>query len=788
MFRIATRARSDAPLTHAALERAMRLNIISGSLGNMWITVCSTQPLFNVFLQNHLNATSATLGLLVGLMQLSGLFQLFSIFIYGNLRTRKGFFVAASLAHRVLGLVVAGAAFYVAAGGAKDRAVSACVTAIAISWCFTNISSSGWWSWVADIIPEHIRGSFFMKRSSIIQIVTVAWFFLATVMLDAFPTGEIFIVYGVIISIGAIAGILDILLNTLIPEPIPTVKAAAPAWKDFITPLRNRNFTYFSVVVGFVIFSMNLIGPFQAPYVTDPNSIGAPNTWLGVMTVISQMVWVLIAPMWGVVMDRYGRKPVVLLGCLLTTSWIGYLFLTSRNYVILLPLISLVAGFFGPAFWEGVNQMMLTLTPAENRVSYIAWYSAIVGAVSAFGSILGGSLRDSLSAVSIPVMSMHFTSFHIVQLAALAFVAVSMLFLNRIREGKEKPFGFVASQLVNTGLFRTFNSFDVLSKGPDSDQVAHALRSIEGKAGNLVLKEVIERLDDPSPEVREEAARALGRIRAPEAVDVLIQRLQNPESTIRIEAARALGRIGERRAVPTLAEGLLSPSPELKAACAEALGTIGDDEAIGALLAAFRTEQPKSVVVMGTEAASRQHIFANGENRLEIFEAAWEIFPRLLSTTNAVLRKQYAITIGNLLGHPGEFYQYITGDSAEQSMRIRGLFDRFRANLSTILSGKSTPGRAENLQAILEECAQSLENDDYKTALSDFFGISNLFMTAIFGKQAGAVDFFEYAMRMDMRLGTWCWLVRQSERLSDQLDAEVSRIVLLLGLYYLSQY
>ena len=122
---------------------------------------------------------------------------------------------------------------------------------------------------------------------------------------------------------------------------------------------------------------MNLIGPFQSPYIVNPNRIGAPNTWLGVMSMLTQFIWVLVAPFWGTIMDRWGKKPVVVAGTLLVLPWAGFLALTPTNYAIVLPLIAIGLGFLAPAFWEGSNQMMLSMVPEKNRVAYVAWYLAI---------------------------------------------------------------------------------------------------------------------------------------------------------------------------------------------------------------------------------------------------------------------------------------------------------------------------------------------------------------------------------------------------------------------------
>ncbi len=809
--------RRTAETTHGAIEspkalgKAMTVSTAAGALGTMWVHVCSPQPIFNVFLVNHLGASSSTLGLLIAIMQASAVLQLFSVFIYARLPARKAFWIGFHLLHRVAGLIVMAMAFFVARGGEKATAVRWVVVAVAVSWSFMNLSSSGWLSWMADIIPERSRGTFFLRRSAAAQFVTVIWFFSATLLLDLFPPESTFWVYGCIIGVGGMAGVADILLHLAIPEPGTTApkdestnRTAKDEFADFFAPLSNRNFIRYSVSVGAAVFAMNLIGPFQAPYITSPEAIGAPNTWLGIMTVISQLVWVAIAPFWGVVMDRYGRKPVVLLGCLTTLGWIGFFFLTGKNYTFILPVIALVVGFFGPAFWEGAGQLMLTLAPSANRVSYIAWYNTIVGLVSAMSSIIGGEMKDMLGDFSLDAGFVHLSGFHVVLVAALVAIGFAMILINKTREGKQKSLGDVATQLAGGTLFRSFMSLDALNKVQESGRVASALRRIEDGSGALLMEEILERLDDPSPEVREEAARALGRIGSPEAVGALSARLSDEDSMIRIEAARALGRIGDRGAVPALADALSSPSAELRAACAEALGSIGDDESIDALLQAFRSRREDTVIVMGTEAASRAGEGAEGsEARFEIFQAVWELFPRFISTSNTVLRRQYATAIANLIGKPGEFYQYMTGGEAERLARCRALKARFDVNIRELLagshSGAARQGKAAQsddraagqrgaaVEAALSMISEAMETSRWKEGLSSLFALSDAVMDVLFGPEVREKEFLTQLLQIDIRMSTWWWLVRESRRLDSGFDEGIAGILLHLGIYFLQR-
>ena len=67
---------------------------------------------------------------------------------------------------------------------------------------------------------------------------------------------------------------------------------------------------------------------------------------------------------------------------------------------------------------------------------------------------------------------------------------------------------------------------------------------------------------DPEVSVRTQAARALGRMEEPRAIDPLIQALSDPRTEIRQDAAYSLGLIGDPRAIPAL-KGLVNDPDEL---------------------------------------------------------------------------------------------------------------------------------------------------------------------------------------------------------------------------------
>ncbi len=778
-------------LTAGQLGTAMRLNVLTGCLATVWQIVCSIQPIFNVFINNELGASASTLGALVGLLQLSALWQLASIFIYGYAPRKKPFFVAAHLIHRLLSLAIAAGAFVAAAKGDRSWGIRAIMIALPFSWIFMNASAAGWWSWVADIFPEKIRGTFFLKRSSIINVVNVVWFFLASMFLDFFEGPARFWTYGAIFAVGAISGIVDIVLNIFIPEPEPTERVQFVP-KDAIEPLKNPNFIRFSIAAGVATFSINLIAPFQAPFVVAPDRVGAPNTWLGIMYVISQLTWVLVAPFWGAIMDKWGRKPVVVLGCMFTLSWVGYFFLTPRTYVYLLPLISIGVGLLSPAFWEGINQMMLSLSPNKNRIAFVAWYMTIVGVVSAGGSVVGGFLLDALSPVELRLGPFLFVNFHFVQLLSIVMVVLSALVISKIREGRERPIGFVVGRVANVGIIRTYAYLDDLATSADPSRAEQALRSIEAETGDLALDEILARLDDSYPEIREEAARALGRIGSPLAEAALVERLQDQSSTLRIAAARALGKIRDLRAVEPLADALKSAkSEELQEACVQALGDIGGDRAAEEILAFYRRTPSDRLRASASDAASR----------LGVFEAARDTFPRLVEARTQGLRRQYAIALGNMIGLPGEFYRYVSGSESGKAERVAKMFGRLQINLRFALrrlAGSSGSARMKREQInpapLVRSIQEKMESGREGEALRDILSHAEALLAEILGYQTAGEELITLAFRIDQKLGAFTWLLAEIHARLESDDgfkhskdpAEVQRLLVLLVAYYLA--
>jgi HEAT repeat protein len=522
---------------------------------------------------------------------------------------------------------------------------------------------------------------------------------------------------------------------------------------------------------------------------------------------------------------------------------------------------------------------------------------ALVAVISAGGSLLGGHLGDLLSTFHYELwQGFVIGGFHMVALVSGVLSLVSVLVLLKIREGSERPVGFVVSRLFTPGVFRTFLNLSTIGGAPRSDEAARALRTMDGASSHIAIDEMVHRLDDPDPEVREEAARALGRIGSPdtEAVDALVACLKDPQSTIRPDAAQALGQIGDPRAIPALVEGLACPMPEVQDACAHALqaikkpgrsrrtaralrktedasdapvadligrledpdpvvreeaaralGRVGSPEAVEALIhrlldrgSAIRSDaalalgdigDPRAIPALtqglsdGTpdvqDACARalgdiggrqavRHLLrlleekrpdrvtastAEAVSKLGILEAVWEILPRMHETANPVLRRQLAIAMGNLLGRPGEFYVYLTGEKIAPGARLGRLFRNVRRGMQVF--SRSLPKTSRDrrkVDALIEELPRIrdlMESHAYREAVEGLFVLLRQLVEIAIDRGCADDVALEYALARDVKLGIGFWFMQEVRRRMDAVkDPELLYTDALLALYFLSAY
>lgn len=109
-------------------------------------------------------------------------------------------------------------------------------------------------------------------------------------------------------------------------------------------------------------------------------------------------------------------------------------------------------------------------------------------------------------------------------------------------------------------------------------------------------------LADKDPLVRGEAARALGRSKAPAALEELSSGLANEDANVRWGSAEGLAELGDRRGVPALLKALGHAERNTRWKAAQALGDLKDARAVDPLIAAARSDKYRNVRLAAIEA------------------------------------------------------------------------------------------------------------------------------------------------------------------------------------------
>jgi hypothetical protein len=264
------------------------------------------------------------------------------------------------------------------------------------------ISGLCWSSWMKDLIPSATLGSFFGRRSKLIQITSIAMNFLVAFSLDFvkanYPQYEIH-AYSSMFLLAAVFGLISVYLLYNVPEP--TIQLTQKnIFKLFRIPFRNKNFRNLMVFHAVWLFAINLASPFFTVYLLK--MLNYPLSYVITLTIISQLTNIFFINIWGKYSDKYSNKTIIeicapiYLVCIL--SWT---FTTMPDkHALTIPLLVLIHVFSGISL-SGINLALsnigFKLAPKGNGVIFLSARSLLNAVVGGFAPIIGGLFADFFS-------------------------------------------------------------------------------------------------------------------------------------------------------------------------------------------------------------------------------------------------------------------------------------------------------------------------------------------------------------------------------------------------------
>ncbi|MFH1229305.1 MAG: MFS transporter [Candidatus Aenigmatarchaeota archaeon] len=258
-----------------------------------------------------------------------------------------------------------------------------------------SFANTAWSSWIGNIVPEKIRGSYFGKRSMISSA-----FSFSTTLLGGWILGltDSLLGFSFIFFMAFIFGLMSYFYLTKIPDVRyrESEKIIPDLFESVKDSKKYRNFNPFKNHMALVNFAVNLSSPFFTVYMLSVMNIGYQ--WYGLVVASEVLAKILMQRYWGVLSDKFGDRSVMGL-CNIMIVFYPFLFLFASN-----PFLLILVAIFSGIAWSGFDltafNYLLDVTPPDNRSSYISSFKITNGMALFLGPFIGGLLSQYLSSTA----------------------------------------------------------------------------------------------------------------------------------------------------------------------------------------------------------------------------------------------------------------------------------------------------------------------------------------------------------------------------------------------------
>ncbi len=395
-------------LEEADVQRGLRMllqdGICSQVMGNL------TGGAFLVAFALLLGASNVVVGVLAAVGPFTQILQIPAVYVVEKVRNRRLLTSFSSVFSRLFWVLAALIPF--AVQGEYRLVLLVCF--VFLYFALGSISSCAFNSWIRDLIPQNILGSFLAKRMALSMAVATAVSLLAALGIDygrPFFSNELFI-YSIIFGVGAVSGLIGVTYLARIPEPVMAPAQVRNPLTILREPLSDSNFRNLLLFLGSWNFAVNIAAPFFTVYLLERLSMSM--TVILALAFLSQFLNVLFFRIWGSLADRFSHKSVLSVsGAMFMISVLLWPLTTlPEPHALTIPILMVIHGLAGVST-AGValcsGGIALKLAPKGRATAYLATNSFISGLTATIAPILGGLAADGFRSQELGV-TLHWVS------------------------------------------------------------------------------------------------------------------------------------------------------------------------------------------------------------------------------------------------------------------------------------------------------------------------------------------------------------------------------------------
>jgi MFS family permease len=441
----------------AQIRTSLRALTTEGALATVFYSIIGGALLSKFLLD--LGASAVEIGMLASIPQMTNLLQPLGAYLGDRIKSRNWYSLLLFGTSRLLWLLIVPGIWLVSSSHMAGHQLV--LLTLAIIWVTNILEALGrasFFTWVAVLVPERLRGRYFGFRNSVVNLTNFIGVPLLGLAVSSWPGGSLS-GFGAVLVLGIVLGIISLGFHFLMTDVNPKLLHVAGEDTDqgasggrVFSFLKDANFLRFLLYSGLWSFAVNVSAPFFNLYL-----LGDLNLDVSVVTLYNSLGFganLLMLMFWGRLADRIGNRPLMLVVGILV-GLTPLLWLEAGTAPIFLwvwfPLLHLLGG----ATWAAIDlcsgNLMMSVTPLRNQSIYFAIAAAVPGITGAMGITVGGFVATVTNFGGLPTVFALSGALRVVALLPLVFV----------HEQRSVPLG----QLMRV-LFPTFRRQAVTLQAP----------------------------------------------------------------------------------------------------------------------------------------------------------------------------------------------------------------------------------------------------------------------------------------------------------------------------------
>lgn len=276
--------------------------------------------------------------------------------------------------------------------------------------------------WMLGFMDEKKSGRYISLRQTLTLLVTVILSLTAGRFIDFMQ--EEYTGFVILFAIAAWMGIFEIVLLVRTPDyTVRPVIHKCTLWNMVKLPLKNRNFTRFVIYILFFYLLLNISDSFTMVYMM--RYLALPYRTVTAMYMLISLPQLVLLSAWGRISDRRGHEFVLQSSIWLFAGETLFLFLASgQTWYLFIPAAFLTASVANAGFVIAVFNRRYELMPAENRIVYDNFYTAVIGMGFMIGPMIGGAIKSWIDTSGVMKNFMQFAGIRLLYLLSMVGILV----------------------------------------------------------------------------------------------------------------------------------------------------------------------------------------------------------------------------------------------------------------------------------------------------------------------------------------------------------------------------